>query len=156
MCNILHFIFQGGDVVEETLYANVTKDIVILEFQRSDGTLVTQLSDFTNEVLVLRALVLGEEERGQNQYQVLCFILADQTSDLIPSEAISKLRQKNPGALRVPEEDRGKEAFDFNLQMSPSEGGMLSPLLEDFCSEAQHSTYLREQDWIGWQEQRGQ
>ncbi|XP_018563712.1 out at first protein, partial [Anoplophora glabripennis] len=39
---------QGGDVVQENISANVTDDTVTLEFQRSDGTLVTQLIDFRN------------------------------------------------------------------------------------------------------------
>lgn len=41
------FIYlQGGDVLQETIISNVTEDVVTLEFQRSDGTLVTQLIDF--------------------------------------------------------------------------------------------------------------
>ncbi|KAF7287232.1 hypothetical protein GWI33_002051 [Rhynchophorus ferrugineus] len=39
---------EGGDVVQETISANASDDTVILEFQRSDGTLVTQLIDFRN------------------------------------------------------------------------------------------------------------
>lgn len=42
------FCLQGGDVVQETILANVSEDTVTLEFQRSDGTLVTQLIDFRN------------------------------------------------------------------------------------------------------------
>lgn len=40
------FMLQGGDVLQETISANVSDDVVMLEFQRSDGTLVTQLVDF--------------------------------------------------------------------------------------------------------------
>ncbi|ERL93777.1 hypothetical protein D910_11063, partial [Dendroctonus ponderosae] len=39
---------KGGDIVQETIYANATDDTITLEFQRSDGTLVTQLIDFRN------------------------------------------------------------------------------------------------------------
>lgn len=46
--NSVCFFFQGGDVVQENIFANVTDDTVTLEFQRSDGTLVTQLIDFRN------------------------------------------------------------------------------------------------------------
>lgn len=35
-------------MVQETIAANVSEDTVTLEFQRSDGTLVTQLIDFRN------------------------------------------------------------------------------------------------------------
>lgn len=41
-------VFQGGDVVQENIFANVTDDTVSLEFQRSDGTLITQVIDFRN------------------------------------------------------------------------------------------------------------
>ncbi|XP_046664052.1 uncharacterized protein LOC124356848 [Homalodisca vitripennis] len=42
---------QGGDVLQETISANVSDDAVMLEFQRSDGTLVTQLVDFKHASL---------------------------------------------------------------------------------------------------------
>jgi hypothetical protein len=35
-------------VLQETITANVSEDAVTLEFQRSDGTLITQLMDFRN------------------------------------------------------------------------------------------------------------
>lgn len=43
-----NYLLQGGDVFPETIISNVTEDIITLEFQRSDGTLVTQLIDFRN------------------------------------------------------------------------------------------------------------
>lgn len=45
------------------------------------------------EVQILKALVLGEEERGQSQYQVMCFITKFVKSDFISSDAMAKLRQ---------------------------------------------------------------
>lgn len=41
-------VLQGGEVLQETITANVTEEWVSLEFQRSDGTLVTQILDFKN------------------------------------------------------------------------------------------------------------
>ena len=35
-------------MLQETITANVSEDAVTLEFQRSDGTLITQLVDFRN------------------------------------------------------------------------------------------------------------
>ena len=46
-------LLQGGDVLQETITANVSEDAVTLEFQRSDGTLITQLMDFRNVSAVL-------------------------------------------------------------------------------------------------------
>lgn len=40
--------FQGGEVVQETITSDVNDDLITLEFQRSDGTLITQLIDFRN------------------------------------------------------------------------------------------------------------
>lgn len=37
---------QGGEVVQETITSNIHDDIITLEFQRTDGTLITQLIDF--------------------------------------------------------------------------------------------------------------
>lgn len=45
------------------------------------------------EVEVLKALVLGEEERGQSQYQVMCFVTKFQKGEFITSDAMAKLRQ---------------------------------------------------------------
>lgn len=56
--------------------------------------------DDTQEAQVLKALVLGEEERGQSQYQVMCFVTKFQKGDFITSDAMAKLRQV-----------RGKEEF---------------------------------------------
>lgn len=37
--------------------------------------------------------MLGEEERGQSQYQVLCFVTKFTKSDFISTDAMAKLRQ---------------------------------------------------------------
>lgn len=47
--NYLFFsIWQGGEVIQETITSNLEDDSIILEFQRTDGTLITQLLDFRN------------------------------------------------------------------------------------------------------------
>lgn len=47
MVKFMNFI-QGGDVIQESIEANVTENTVLLEFQTSDGTLINQLIDFAN------------------------------------------------------------------------------------------------------------
>jgi hypothetical protein len=42
---------------------------------------------------VIKAVVLGEEERGENQFQVMCFVTKFQKGDFISSDAMAKLRQ---------------------------------------------------------------
>lgn len=53
------------------------------------------------EVQILKALVLGEEERGQSQYQVMCFVTHISKEEFISSDAISKLRQVRQTILSV-------------------------------------------------------
>ncbi|CAG5099711.1 Similar to oaf: Out at first protein (Drosophila virilis) [Cotesia congregata] len=113
---------QGGDVFPETIVSNVTEDTITLEFQRSDGTLVTQLIDFRN--------------RGQNQLQVLCFVNHFSKTDFISSDAMSKLRQKNPGTVRVAEEDRGYTNYTMDLFIDISKSLVISKHISTFCSEA--------------------
>lgn len=144
---------QGGDVLQETISANVSEDAVTLEFQRPDGTLITQLVDFQSEVQILKALVLGEEERGQSQYQVMCFVCHFQKGEFISSDAMSKLRQKNPGAVRVPEEDRGREMLPMDLWVevgSSSASSAISRHIPTLCAEATDATYARESDLELW------
>lgn len=55
----------------------------------------------SQEVQILKALVLGEEERGQSQYQVMCFVTKFVKSDFISSDAMAKLRQVSSAFLYV-------------------------------------------------------
>ncbi|PSN52324.1 hypothetical protein C0J52_11404 [Blattella germanica] len=60
---------KGGDVLQETITANVSEDAVTLEFQRSDGTLITQLVDFRN--MGIESSSEEEEDDGEGQEQSL-------------------------------------------------------------------------------------
>lgn len=53
-------------------------------------------------VKILRALVLGELEKGQHQFQALCFVTRLRDHEIIPSEAMAKLRQVRPPAAPLP------------------------------------------------------
>ncbi|XP_063701175.1 out at first protein [Culicoides brevitarsis] len=146
---------QGGEVVQETITSNIGDDVIILEFQRTDGTLITQLIDFRSEVQILKALVLGEEERGQNTYQVMCFVTRFMKSEFISSDAMAKLRQKNPHTVRTPEEDRGKENFTMTGWIHLDKSSPISRHISYLCSEAQDSTYVRDVDIKAWSELPG-
>lgn len=39
-------------MVQETITSNVSDDLITLEFQRTDGTLITQLIDFRNVIIL--------------------------------------------------------------------------------------------------------
>ncbi|XP_066901012.1 out at first protein [Halyomorpha halys] len=146
---------QGGDVLQETITANTSEDTVTLEFQGSDGTLITQLIDFTTETQILKALVLGEEERGQSQYQVMCFVCHVGKDEFISSDAMSKLRQKNPGTLRVPETEKKKERFDMDMWVETGRSSQISRHIGGLCAEASDATYTRRADLVAWSRAQG-
>jgi len=141
---------SGGEVIQEVIGANTTEETVKLEFQRPDGSLITQLIDFASEVQIFRMITMAEEEKGQRAdgYQVLCHVIRFSKSDFISADAMSKLRQKNPGAIRTPEEDKGLETFlmDSRILVGGNSVNAISPHINGLCNEALHSTYVREQD----------
>lgn len=108
------------------------------------------------EVQILKALILGEEERGQSQYQVNCYVFHFPKDAFISSDAMSKLRQKNPGTVRIPEEDRGRENYTMDYTVILGRSGVISPLIADTCSEAVDSTYTRSQDVQTWATVQGE
>ncbi|ETN58901.1 hypothetical protein AND_009469 [Anopheles darlingi] len=107
------------------------------------------------EVQVLKALVLGEEERGQSQYQVMCFVTKFQKGDFITADAMAKLRQKNPSTIRTPEEDRGKENYTMTGWVLLDRAAPISRHVAPLCAEAQESTYVRDTDLKAWAELPG-
>ncbi|CAN8013786.1 unnamed protein product [Ixodes persulcatus] len=141
---------HGGDVLRESLFANTSDETITLEFHKSEGTHVTQFIDFKMEVQVFRVLILGEEEQGQNLYQVVCFVTRFNKVNFIPVDAMSKLRQRNPLAVREPEEERGREQLGMDLSVDLSRAEVISPHLAPLCKEAPHSTFAREADLRAW------
>lgn len=67
-------------------------------FIRSSQSSVTH--NVLQEVKIFRALILGELERGQNQYQALCFVSRLTRNEIIPSESMARLRQVGHGRSR--------------------------------------------------------
>ncbi|KAH8412682.1 hypothetical protein KR009_004496 [Drosophila setifemur] len=141
---------QGGEVIQESITPNIGEDLITLEFQKTDGTLITQVIDFRNEVQILKALVLGEEERGQSQYQVMCFATKFNKGDFISSAAMAKLRQKNPHTIRTPEEDKGRETFTMSSWVQLNRSLPITRHLQGLCAEATDATYVRGVDLKAW------
>ncbi|CAL4204878.1 unnamed protein product [Meganyctiphanes norvegica] len=142
-----------GEVLKETISANVSEDSVVLEFAQRDGY-ITQVIDFKQELEILKVIVLGEEELGQNAYQVMCFVTRFLRGDFISADAMSKLRQKNPGTVRTPEEDRGTEDFDLDLSVDVTTASSLSSHIPRLCGEASTATYASDRDLKLWTQQR--
>lgn len=99
---------------------------------------------------VLKALILGEEERGQSQYQVVCFVFHFPKDSFISSDAMSKLRQKNPSTIRTPEEDVGRTNRTMDYVLVLQHSGIISPHVADLCAEAGAATYARHEDIVKW------
>lgn len=143
---------KGGDVVVESIKANTSSNTITLEFRTTDGTLVTQFIDFKSEVQIFRAYILWEEERGFAQYkpQVVCFVTRFTKNDFISSDAMSKLRQKNPTAIRMPEEERTPEIFQMDIEIDIEKSVIISPHVYNICQDATGSTFGRETDIRMW------
>lgn len=108
------------------------------------------------EVQILKALVLGEEERGQSQYQVMCFATKFNKGDFISSAAMAKLRQKNPHTIRTPEEDKGRETFTMSSWVQLNRSLPITRHLQGLCAEAMDATYVRDVDLKAWAELPGE
>ncbi|XP_059172976.1 out at first protein-like [Physella acuta] len=137
---------KGGETIVETIVSNTTDDTVIVEFLSSDGSFVTQFIDFKSEVQIFRILVLGEEELGQTTPQVFCFITRFMRNDFISSDAMSKLRQKNPTAIRTPEEEKEMITHNLDLTVNLNKAEVISPYVFNICSEAKDRTFTEEAD----------
>lgn len=98
---------------------------------------------------------MGEEERGQNLYQVMCFVTKFQKGDFISSDAMAKLRQKNPSTIRTPEEDKGKETFTMTSWVHLNRSQPITRHLMSICGEAVDATYVRDVDLKAWSELPG-
>ncbi|MFT7818558.1 hypothetical protein Z043-110195 [Arapaima gigas] len=102
------------------------------------------------DVKLFRALILGEPERGQSQYQALCFVTRLNHNEIIPSESMARLRQKNPRAVRSAEERRGVEQLAMNMAVNLSRAWQLSAHIHNVCAEAREAVYTREVDVKHW------
>ncbi|XP_071843744.1 out at first protein-like isoform X2 [Apostichopus japonicus] len=140
----------GGDLIQETIQADIAQDIIHMEFQKLDGTLIKIILDFRSEVQITRLTILGEEERNEKLYQRLCFVNQFSKSSFISTDAMSKLRQKNPGTIRNPEDDLGREQLQMDMSINLERASRISKHIRDICSEARTTTYTREEDLKLW------
>ena len=137
-------VSSGADeanVYREKISGNTSTDSVTVEFRLVSGVSVTQVTDFSSGVTLTRVTVPGERELGQEMYQVLCFVTPG-TGDMIPAEAVSKLRQKHSGVTRVAEESRGRVVIDNSVSLAVNKAHSLSPFIPSLCREAAETTFV--------------
>jgi len=137
---------KGGETLVEKIMANTSADTVTLEYLNYDGSFITQFIDFKSEVQIFRIYVLGEEELGQTEPQVMCFVTRFLRNDFISSDAMSKLRQKNPTAVRTPEEEKETSIHVLDLVVNLDKSHMISPHVYNVCSVATDGVYAQESD----------
>ncbi|XP_063365625.1 out at first protein [Cydia amplana] len=140
---------QGGDVVQESITANVSEDTVTLEFLRMDGVFVSQIVDFANEVEAMKVVIPAEEELGQTGVQTMCFLTHAAQADFIAPDAMAKLRQKNPGTVRVAEEARGWRQTTATATGARAVALLSTPAARH-CAQARDKVYLRQADLARW------
>lgn len=68
---------------------------------------------------------------------------------------MSKLRQKNPGTVRVAEEDKGHVNYTMDLFLDVSESKDISKHIATLCGEAAGSAYTRNEDIKQWIQRPG-
>ncbi|XP_076831957.1 out at first protein homolog [Brachyhypopomus gauderio] len=139
-----------GQITEEVLEADSERDSITLEFKQGDGTLITFVADFKQDVKIFRALILGELERGENQYQALCFVTRLNHNEIIPSESMARLRQKNPRTVRAAEERRPTEELGMNVAVNLTRAWQISAHIHNTCSVAREAVYTRQADVHHW------
>ncbi|KAB7500206.1 Out at first protein [Armadillidium nasatum] len=126
----------------------------LLEFSLQDGSHTAQIVDFKQELQIFRVIMLGEEELDQSPYQVFCFVTKFAKGDFISSDAMSKLRQKNPTTVRTPEGDHGTEEFTMDLSLDVEGSSFISSHIPSLCAAASSSTYASEKDLKLWVTQK--
>lgn len=141
-------VSKGSDqapVIQQSIRGNTTADTVVIEFLTPGGDAVTQVTDFRSKVTLTRYMVPGEEDLGQPLYQVFCFVSA-YSGDMIPSEAVTKLRQKLPGTVRLADENRGTVVQDNPVRLNQSGFSAVSGQLSGLCREAAMTTFSSEHE----------
>ncbi|CAB1316672.1 unnamed protein product [Coregonus sp. 'balchen'] len=166
---------SDGQIAEEILEADSEKDSITVEFKQGDGTYITVVFDFkrhdadlwkvgiglmascqtvvtvqTGEPVHLVEETVEKPERGQNQYQVLCFISRLNQHEIIPTESMARLRQKNPHLVHMAEERRGVEHLHMDMVVNVSRTGHLNTHIHNLCKEAHEGFYTRTADTKHW------
>ena len=134
-CQLVINVSSGepdANVYRQSVTGNQTSETVTIEFLSPAGTGVLQLTDFRAGLTITSVTIPGEEELGEPEYQVLCFVTPG-VGDMIPPEAVTKLRQKHPGSVRLAEESRGRLVVDNSAALVVSRAGALSEHIPSLC-----------------------
>ncbi|CAD5119339.1 DgyrCDS7958 [Dimorphilus gyrociliatus] len=132
--------------MQQRIRSNSTEDVVTTSYERTDGALIDHIIDFKNQLQIFRIFQPGEIDLGYPYQSTFCFVTREIKNEFISSDAISKLRQKNPQTIRVAEEDKGWQLHEMTFGIDLSKSEFLSPILKMKCKVAQKSTFIGESD----------
>ncbi|CAM9253186.1 unnamed protein product, partial [Lampetra planeri] len=92
-------------------------------------------------VKVFKVLVLGEMERGQDEYRTSCFIARLHAREVLSPESVSKLRQRNSAVVRGAGESRPAETLRMELLVALSNATERAARLYSACTDAWDAAY---------------
>ncbi|XP_058956263.1 out at first protein [Pocillopora verrucosa] len=101
---------KDGEIVQQTFSADPEKDFVTIDYKSNENRFVSVYIDFRQKRKIFQVIVLGEMDKAESSYEAMCFVAELKEEEFISSDAMSKLRQKNPSTIRVPEEDVASES----------------------------------------------
>lgn len=80
----------------------------------------------------------------------MCFVCHATRTEFIAADAMAKLRQKNPGTVRTPEEDRGRDNYTMDHWVLLDRSSAISRHIKGLCAEAAQATFARAEDVRFW------
>eukprot|EP00088_Acartia_fossae_P046695 TRINITY_DN5048_c0_g1_i1.p1 TRINITY_DN5048_c0_g1~~TRINITY_DN5048_c0_g1_i1.p1 ORF type:complete len:264 (+),score=25.03 TRINITY_DN5048_c0_g1_i1:137-928(+) len=134
---------QQANVFRQSIEGNVTQDSITIQFLTPSGEHIKQVTDMAHKVTVTVYTIPGEQDLGESGYKVVCF-LSSYLGDLIPTEAVTKLRQRHASAVRVAEEHRGNTVQENPILVDYGKMHHISPLIPQLCREAKDQIYSSE------------
>jgi len=134
---------QQANVYRESISGNVTEDSITVQFLMPSGIHLKQVTDLSRKVTITKYTIPGEQDLGETGYKVVCFI-SYYSGDLIPTDAVTKLRQRHQAAVRVAEEHRGNTVQENPLLCDYSKMHLLSPIIPHICREAKDRIFSSE------------
>ncbi|KAJ8388325.1 hypothetical protein AAFF_G00134790 [Aldrovandia affinis] len=115
-----------GQITEETLEADSERDSITVEFKQGDGTLITFVADFKQDVKIFPVMRSS------------------------PANQWPGCDRKTHAPIRSAEERRGVEQLTMNMAVNLSRAWQLSAHIHNVCGEARESIYAGEADVKHW------
>lgn len=133
---IVNIKAKDGEIVQQTFFADPEKDYVTIDFKNNQGRFVTVYIDFRLKRKIFQVIVLGEMDRAESSYEAMCFVTQLKEEEFISSDAMSKLRQKNPSTIRVPEEEIGSESYNMDHAVILDSTNATDESIKYLCKDA--------------------